>query len=83
MCTNELLQMPSWQMTVDKLLSTENDSVYIIHNCIFTVEDQEALQRELKAVAAAKNKTGKRKSPTCKKCGQPKKGHPRSSCPLT
>lgn len=25
--------MPSWQMMADKLSSTENDSVYIIHNC--------------------------------------------------
>ena len=50
--------------------------------CIVTVEAQEALQREIEAIAAARSKTAKRKAPTCKKCGQPKKGHPRSSCPV-
>lgn len=52
---------------------------------IFVAEEQDALSEKSKAASIEKSTatdTHTRKVPKCKKCGQPRKGHPRNTCPI-
>ncbi len=48
----------------------------------FSEEEQNTLQTDSAASNRATTSDGnrKRKAPSCKKCGQPMKGHPRGGC---
>ena len=62
-------------------------STYIhsyVHECvhIYTANEQAELHAATKRIVSDKalEPATKRKAPTCKKCGKPRKGHPRAAC---
>lgn len=52
------------------------DSIGLI---LFVGVEQDTLMKE-RADAAAQQSTSKRKPPTCRTCGKPRKGHSKGAC---